>query len=367
MGVLISSLFTVASSYVSLYAQAQETYPGNIFASSNQAQLHELLLKATEENGQINSVPGFSLDLTNVISIPANSKLDIFTTENALSINEAKVQSNTDSIVNLVKQGQNSFSLTGVSPGVYTVDIITQKGNSRAAYEGILVLGQEPTNPQTRTVIEQQIIKEEEDDGEDEDDDNGNGGNCDLSYPGVCIPRYPPDLDCGEVRYTDFKVLPPDRHDFDREGNGIGCQTNGGDDEDDNPRDNPDCWYGEIYVCDESGNCDSENFDCITDCADGSSVTTGEECPGDDDSDEPSGDDDTEEGGCQPEDDFCEPGCESPTMDCIDDVNVGDDGEDSVSDEDEEEEESIDEEEEESIDEEEEEFFEEDTGAADEE
>ena len=69
----------------------------------------------------------------------------------------------------------------------------------------------------------------------------------------------------------------------------------------------------------------------------------------------------------QPEDDFCEPGCESPTMDCIDDVNVGDDGEDSVPDEDEEEEEEFsDEEEEEFSDEEEEESFEEDTGAADE-
>jgi hypothetical protein len=36
-----------------------------------------------------------------------------------------------------------------------------------------------------------------------------------------------------------------------------------------------------------------------------------------------------EEISCQPEDDFCEPGCESPSMDCIDDVNIGDDGEDS--------------------------------------
>jgi hypothetical protein len=308
----------VAPSNVGLYAQVQESFPDNIFASTNQAQLHELLLKATEENGQINSVPGFSLDLTNVISIPANSKLDIFTTDNALSINEAKVQSNTNSVIDLVKQGQNSFSLAGFPPGVYTVDIVTQKGNSRAAYEGILVLGQEPTNPQTRTVIEQQIIKEEEDDDEDGDDENGDGGNCDPSYPGVCIPRYPPDLDCGEVRYTDFEVRPPDRHDFDREGNGIGCETNGG------------------------GNNERE---------------------------EEEEEEEEEELSCQPEDDFCEPGCESPTMDCIDDVNVGDDGEDSVPDEDEEvEDESSDEEvEDESSDEEEEESFEEVTGAADEE
>jgi hypothetical protein len=40
---------------------------------------------------------------------------------------------------------------------------------------------------------------------------------------------------------------------------------------------------------------------------------------------------------CQPEDDFCEPGCESPSMDCIDDVNIGDDGEDSTNEGDEEE------------------------------
>jgi hypothetical protein len=44
-----------------------------------------------------------------------------------------------------------------------------------------------------------------------------------------------------------------------------------------------------------------------------------------------------EEASCQPEDDFCEPGCESPSMDCIDDVTLGDDGVDSVPDEEEEE------------------------------
>jgi hypothetical protein len=32
---------------------------------------------------------------------------------------------------------------------------------------------------------------------------------------------------------------------------------------------------------------------------------------------------------CQEEDDFCEPGCEQEDIDCIDDVNIGDDGEDS--------------------------------------
>ena len=82
------------------------------------------------------------------------------------------------------------------------------------------------------------------------------------------------------------------------------CKGGGSEDEedgdgDDDPRDDPDCWYGDLYVCDESGECDTDRFDCITDCADGSSVTTGEECPEDDDSDRPA-DEETENCGGEP-------------------------------------------------------------------
>jgi hypothetical protein len=49
--------------------------------------------------------------------------------------------------------------------------------------------------------------------------------NCDPSYPDVCIPPYPPDLNCPEVAHKDFSVLPPDPHGFDRNADGIGCET----------------------------------------------------------------------------------------------------------------------------------------------
>jgi hypothetical protein len=49
-----------------------------------------------------------------------------------------------------------------------------------------------------------------------------------------------------------------------------------GNDNQKNWRDDPDCWYYSTFVCDENGRCDSENFDCVTDCDDGSSVTTGQ-------------------------------------------------------------------------------------------
>ncbi len=48
---------------------------------------------------------------------------------------------------------------------------------------------------------------------------------CDPSYPGVCIPPYPPDLDCGEIRYANFEVLQPDEHGFDPDKDGIGCES----------------------------------------------------------------------------------------------------------------------------------------------
>jgi len=48
--------------------------------------------------------------------------------------------------------------------------------------------------------------------------------SCDPSYPDVCIPPSPPDLDCGEIPYRNFKVLPPDPHRFDGDKDGIGCE-----------------------------------------------------------------------------------------------------------------------------------------------
>jgi micrococcal nuclease len=49
--------------------------------------------------------------------------------------------------------------------------------------------------------------------------------NCDPSYPDVCIPPPPPDLDCGDIPYRRFRVLPPDPHRFDGDKDGIGCES----------------------------------------------------------------------------------------------------------------------------------------------
>lgn len=52
------------------------------------------------------------------------------------------------------------------------------------------------------------------------------GGNCDPSYPDVCIPSPPPDLDCDDVPYDNIRVVGDDPHGFDGNDNdGIGCES----------------------------------------------------------------------------------------------------------------------------------------------
>lgn len=48
--------------------------------------------------------------------------------------------------------------------------------------------------------------------------------DCDPAYPDVCISPSPPDLDCGDIIYRRFKVLPPDPHGFDGDNDGVGCE-----------------------------------------------------------------------------------------------------------------------------------------------
>ena len=48
--------------------------------------------------------------------------------------------------------------------------------------------------------------------------------SCDSSYPDVCITTYSAMLTCFDIPYRNFKVLAPDRHGFDSDGDGIGCE-----------------------------------------------------------------------------------------------------------------------------------------------
>jgi hypothetical protein len=64
-------------------------------------------------------------------------------------------------------------------------------------------------------------------------EDNNGSGNCDrVSYPdpNICIPPYPPDLNCPDISYKNFQVTGADPHRFDGDNDGLGCDSANGED-----------------------------------------------------------------------------------------------------------------------------------------
>ena len=53
---------------------------------------------------------------------------------------------------------------------------------------------------------------------------NNSKQQCDPSYPDFCISPFSADLDCNQIPYHNFRVLQPDRHGFDQDRDGIGCE-----------------------------------------------------------------------------------------------------------------------------------------------
>jgi hypothetical protein len=50
---------------------------------------------------------------------------------------------------------------------------------------------------------------------------------CPVSPPCVSVPpiEVTGDLDCGQIDYRRFQVIPPDPHGFDAEGDSVGCES----------------------------------------------------------------------------------------------------------------------------------------------
>lgn len=48
-----------------------------------------------------------------------------------------------------------------------------------------------------------------------------NDADCAPAYPAVWIPSPPPDLNCDDIPYLRFTVLPPAPHNF----GGVGCES----------------------------------------------------------------------------------------------------------------------------------------------
>jgi hypothetical protein len=266
-------------------SEGQQPFQDSIIVTTNvDPTPHILKLKAIQDADQqdIVSANGFKIDTTNVVSAPVNSQLVVFPTDPMMSVLEAKVKFASGEFRNLnpsIGQQRNTFSLTTLPMGIYTLDILTLKESQKGAYEGILIISNSNSVALNPAQIQNQITK--------------------VS------------------------------HDVD-----IVFKTVG----------NDPCNYYGLNICDKNGDCDSERFDCWSECKDGSTAVTGQ-CPGDDDKDcwdngEPNGKCDEDNGEDLPECDgsyqdcktesgqVCEAGttedgCELDGYHCIEDEGCG--------------------------------------------
>jgi hypothetical protein len=211
-------------------AQTEGQFPESIIASSStDTTPHLLKLKGTQQSGIETRISEFSLDTTNAIGAQANSQLLVLVTDSALRVSEAKARTASNQVFNLppiASQQASAFSLANLPGGVYTLDVITQKDDSKAAYGGVLSIGNQPA-----TVVEETIKRVT----------NDYGDLILIFLPPDCnVPNPPPE--CEEPPPPDCNVPnpppeceeppPPDEDppDEDPPDDGVGNDDDNGDD-----------------------------------------------------------------------------------------------------------------------------------------
>lgn len=119
-----------------------------------------------------------------------------------------------DSFVNyeMVRQG---YALpSNYPPDVACTDTLVEAGAlARSENRGLYI--PTPTATATRNIVIVTAVP----------GPAGGNGDCHPSYPTVCIPPPPPDLDCGDISYRRFLVTRSDPHRFDGDNDGIGCES----------------------------------------------------------------------------------------------------------------------------------------------
>jgi hypothetical protein len=100
-------------------------------------------------NGQLSEVTGFVIDPEDVLQIKQGENLTVSTNQD-LKIHKVKLR-NTHGLVELLPLSNNLWSLQGLPPGVYLLDVIVRVSSGMlGAYGTILVIlerGKQPLPP----------------------------------------------------------------------------------------------------------------------------------------------------------------------------------------------------------------------------
>lgn len=124
----------------------------SLFVSNEDGAVKTMLLKATNDNGNEIPASDFAITTENVISVPENSKVTVFATEDQVTFSGAKITDVNDNTIDIPITLTGVISLDDFNTGVYTLDVII---DDRLAFECILVIG--PDSDSTK--INKQIVK----------------------------------------------------------------------------------------------------------------------------------------------------------------------------------------------------------------
>jgi endonuclease YncB( thermonuclease family) len=121
--------------------------------------------------------------------------------------------------VALVRAGAAAPYFYGGDLGRYAARLLAEAGRARAARRGLW--GACPS-----AVLDPYA---QVDTGPGRGGVRGFGGTgCDPNYAGGCVPPYPPDVDCADLRArgipTPVRIVGADPHNLDGDGDGLGCE-----------------------------------------------------------------------------------------------------------------------------------------------
>lgn len=103
-------------------------------------------------------------------------------------------------------------------------DMIKAEQARKAKEEGKQEVLENERKEQEQEKARQENIQEEQEKNNVSSNSNSSTDNCDPSYPTLCIPINSPDLNCKDIPQKRFPVLQPDKHRFDGNKDGIGCE-----------------------------------------------------------------------------------------------------------------------------------------------
>ena len=144
----------------------EEQFPRLFVVSSSDTAAQEIPLKATRQGGDISKVSGFTIDFNNVVQVPQGQTLVIFNdgSVQGFAVTKAKLVNEQKQTIDLIQatNQRNSFSLNGMLPGVYTLNVLGTLGDIEGGYETVLVIVRpdQPTtviNQMTKNVVEKRI------------------------------------------------------------------------------------------------------------------------------------------------------------------------------------------------------------------